>query len=52
MPWFLEQADQASLFDNSGTAPRPIGEKKDGVIYVEADALPQIVEAVQKIATE
>ena len=52
LPWFLDQADQASLFDNSGTAPRPIGEKKDGVIYIEADALPQIVEAVKKIATE
>jgi len=52
LPWFLEHADQASLFDNSGAAPRQIGEKKDGIIYIEADALPQIVEAVKKIATE
>jgi predicted ABC-type ATPase len=52
LPWFLDQADQASLFDNSGTAPRLIGEKRDGVIRVEADALPQIVAAVKKIATD
>ena len=52
LPWFLDQADQASLFDNSGTAPRLIGEKKDGVIRVEAEALPQIVAAVKKIATD
>jgi predicted ABC-type ATPase len=52
LPWFLDQADQASLFDNSGTAPRLLGEKRDGVIRVEADALPQIVAAVKRIATE
>ena len=30
LPWFLEQADQAVLFDNSGAVPRLIGRKERG----------------------
>jgi predicted ABC-type ATPase len=52
LPWFLEQADQASVFDNSGAEPRLIVQKKDGVITSDPDALPQIVTAVKRIATE
>jgi predicted ABC-type ATPase len=52
LPWFLEQADQASVFDNSGAQPKLIAQKKDGVITQDPHALPQIVAAVKKIATE
>jgi predicted ABC-type ATPase len=52
LPWFLDQADQASLFDNSGAMPRLIGEKRAGIITLDEDALPEIVEAVHKIQTE
>jgi predicted ABC-type ATPase len=52
LPWFLREADQASLFDNSGSAPRRIGWKKNGTIALDPDALPQIVEAVRKIARD
>jgi predicted ABC-type ATPase len=52
LPWFLEQVDQASVFDNSGAEPRPIAQKKNGVITSDPDALPQIVAAVKRIATE
>lgn len=52
LPWFLDQADRAWLFDNSGIISRLIGEKQNGVVTVDPDALPQIVVAVQKIATE
>jgi predicted ABC-type ATPase len=52
LPWFLDQADGASLYDNSGSSSRLIGRKRDGVITLDRDALPQIVAAVQKIATE
>ena len=51
-PWFLEQADQAMLFDNSGPSPRLIGRKQAGVVTLAADALPQVVDAVRRIATE
>jgi predicted ABC-type ATPase len=52
LPWFLDQADQASIFDNSKASPRLIGQKKHGVIVLDPNALPQIVSAVRKIATE
>jgi predicted ABC-type ATPase len=52
LPWFLEQVDQALVFDNSGAEPKLIARKKDGVITSDPDALPQIVAAVKRIATE
>jgi predicted ABC-type ATPase len=52
LPWFLERADQASIFDNSGASPQLIGQKKAGTIVLDPDALPQIVEAVKKIAAD
>ena len=52
MPWFLDHADQAWLYDNSGATPRLIGEKRAGVITLDPSALPALVEAVQTIQTE
>jgi predicted ABC-type ATPase len=51
LPWFLDQADQASLFDNSGAEPQRIGWKKGGVVILDPDALPAVVDAVKKTAT-
>jgi predicted ABC-type ATPase len=51
LTWFLDQADQALIFDNSGDSPRLIGRKKHATITLDPDALPQIVEAVEKIAS-
>ena len=52
MPWFLEQADEAWLYDNSGATPRLIGKKQAGVVTLDPNALPAIVEAARKIQTE
>ena len=52
VPWFLEQADQAWLYDNSGAEPRLIGEKHDGVVTLDEHALPAVVEAANKIRSE
>jgi predicted ABC-type ATPase len=52
LPWFLDQADQASIFDNSGASPRLICLKKDRTITLDPEALPQIMEAVRKITTQ
>ncbi len=38
LPWFLEQADQAALFDNSGAVPRLIGQKQAGAITIDPSA--------------
>jgi len=49
LPWFLDQADQAWLFDNSGANPRLMGEKHAGIVTLDEDALPAFVTAVDKI---
>lgn len=51
-PWFLEQADKAWIWDNSGASPKTIGEKSDGVIELDESALEVVARAVQSIATE
>jgi predicted ABC-type ATPase len=47
LPWFLAQADDGWLFDNSGERPQLIGTKSKGGIELEANALPEIVEAAR-----
>lgn len=38
LPWFLDQADQAALFDNSGARPQLIGRKQSGSVLIDPDA--------------
>ncbi len=52
LPWFLEQADQASIFDNSGASPRRVAVKTNGEITADPTAPPQVLAAIQRIATE
>jgi len=49
LPWFLEKADGAWLFDNSGTKPRLIGTKIDGIIDIQSFAMPEIKIAAASI---
>jgi predicted ABC-type ATPase len=51
LPWFLDQADEAWLLDNSDASPKLMGRKRDGVITLDPGALPQVVAAVEKIKT-
>jgi predicted ABC-type ATPase len=46
LPWFLEQADQAAIFDNSGAVPKLIGRKNQGRIIVDRDAPAALREAL------
>jgi predicted ABC-type ATPase len=48
LPWFLRQVDRAYLFDNSGSAPRKVGEKSGSRIVLELNALPQFEVAARK----
>ncbi len=50
--WFLDQADRAWIWDNSGARPKQIGEKLDGVITLDENALGAVATAVRSIATE
>lgn len=38
LPWFLEHADQAAIFDNSGAVPRLVGQKQQGRIIIDPGA--------------
>jgi predicted ABC-type ATPase len=52
LPWFLDKADDAWIFDNSGASPRRIAQKRKGVITLETEALPEIAALVRKIRGE
>jgi len=51
-PWFLEQADEAWIYDNSGATPKQIGEKHDGVVTLDENALEVVTNAVRSIASD
>lgn len=51
-PWFLEHADRAWIYDNSGARPRQIGGKEEGVITLDGNALKVIKRAVRSIQTD
>ncbi len=50
LPWFLNEADRAWIFDNSGAKPKKIGEKERGEVWVDEDAIEDVLAAVKKIA--
>lgn len=52
LPWFLEQADRAFLYDNSGAKPRTMGTKENGLLKLDPDALPEIKSAVESVKTK
>lgn len=52
LPWFLDAADYALIYDNSGAEIRLIGKKQDEQIILDPEALPTIVKAVQTIRSE
>ena len=52
LPWFLGQADRGWIYDNSGTKPRLICRKSEGIIVLDDDALPQIVAIVRAMSGE
>jgi predicted ABC-type ATPase len=51
LPWFLEHADGAWIFDNSGSKPHRIGTKINGNITLDPAALPEIRKAVEQVGT-
>lgn len=38
LPWFLEQADRAEIYDNSAAEIRLVAEKSDGEVRIASDA--------------
>jgi predicted ABC-type ATPase len=52
LPWFLAQADDAWLFDNSGDKPQLMGTKSKGKIRLKASALPEVDKAAKLAGLE
>ncbi|MDX2144196.1 MAG: zeta toxin family protein [Rhodospirillaceae bacterium] len=52
LPWFLSQADRATLFDNSGELPERIGEKSGGTITLNPSHLPVIAKVIEQLKSE
>ncbi len=50
LPWFLDRADAAWIYDNSGASPRAIAGKSDGTVWLDDRALPQVRAALDRIA--
>lgn len=52
LPWFLAQADDAWIFDNSNAKPRKIGTKANGQIKLTSAALPEIQRAAKLASSD
>ena len=52
LPWFLAEADQAVIFDNSGATPRKIGLKKDGSVLIDRGAPAAILDAAERLRND
>ena len=48
MPWFLDEADLAWIYDNSGAAPRLVGTKVAGVVAIDESAPKVVREATDR----
>jgi len=49
LPWFLDQADFALIYDNSSKTPVMIGRKENGVIMLDPAAPTEIKKAVRSL---
>lgn len=52
MPWFLEAADRAWVYDNTGAEPNLIARKEDGVLRVVPKAPKNFLEAIKDFPVE
>jgi predicted ABC-type ATPase len=50
LPWFLDQADQAVIFDNSDARPQQIGLKRDGRITIDPSVPSALLTAIERFA--
>lgn len=46
LPWFLDAADQAEVFDNSGAEPRLVARKSEGQTVVSPSAPENLLRAL------
>jgi predicted ABC-type ATPase len=51
LPWFLNQADIALIYDNSGSSPKLIGRKRNDVTEIDPSAPAPIKESISRLKT-
>lgn len=51
LPWFLERADMALVYDNSGSEPKLVAKKTSGTIVVDPGISSEMREIIERIAT-
>ena len=49
LPWFLDQADFAAIFDNSAAVPRLVAKKEKGVVQIDPSAATEIKAAIDTL---
>jgi predicted ABC-type ATPase len=49
LPWFLEQADSAEVYDNSGAEPRLVARKADGEIIFDPSTPENLANVIRAI---
>ncbi len=47
LPWFLRQADEARIYDNSGAEPVLIAEKSESTVRQHPHVIPAVVRAIE-----
>lgn len=52
MPWFLEAADRAWVYDNSGATPDLIARKESGILTVLPKATQNFLEAIAELSPD
>ena len=50
LPWFLERADMALVYDNSSSDPKLVAKKTDGIIEVDPSISREMREIIEKTA--
>lgn len=52
LTWFLEQADMALIFDNSGISPKLVGRKAKGLVTIDPNAPNEIITAAKNLGDQ
>lgn len=50
LPWFLEAADFAAIYDNSGASMQQVGNKLNGIVTVDPSAPQVLLDALDALA--
>lgn len=50
LPWFLDKAEYAEIYDNSGARPRLVFSKSPGEMIAYGRMIPEVIQAIDNVA--